>query len=310
MPRKKAAHLAYLLLPTYEHLLAMLRAILTHPGSAHKDDLLAVCVLIAKHGVPVVRREPTQAELDDPTVAVVDIGGIHDPAKMNFDHHHFAREHDPTCALSLVLSHLGLYEDAKRFCEWLEPAEWFDSRGPKKTADKLGVPRKAIAQLNSPIDITMLRRFGQATELAATDPIYELLRFVGEDLLEHLTVARQRLDFVAKHASHWSIARGQEVIGVVFLPRTEPPADEPSRAVGNYIRAEGLDATTAAIVYPDRRGSGYGIARFEDHPKLDFSRVEDQPDVEFAHKSGFMCKTSATDEGRLRALILAGWIDE
>ncbi|MBW2459478.1 MAG: MYG1 family protein, partial [Deltaproteobacteria bacterium] len=183
----------------------MVQTILTHPGSAHKDDLLAVSVLIARHGAPVVRREPTAAELDDPSVAVIDIGGVHDPERMTFDHHHFPREHAPTCALSLVLSHLGLYEDGKRFCEWLEPAEWFDSRGPQKTAAWLGVPRKAIAQLNSPIDITLLRRFGQATELAAGDPLYEIMRWVGQDLLDYLRIARERIDFVAMHAQRWAI---------------------------------------------------------------------------------------------------------
>ena len=136
-----------------------LQRIVTHPGGAHKDDLLAVCVLVAQHAVPVVRRDPTPEELDDPAVAIVDIGHSHDPARMNFDHHHFDREHPPTCALSLVLEHLQLYDDAKRFCDWLEPAEWFDSRGPNKTAAWLEVPRKAIAQLNSPIDMTLLRRF-------------------------------------------------------------------------------------------------------------------------------------------------------
>ena len=67
----------------------MLTTILTHPGGAHKDELLAVCVLAAKHRAPIVRREPTEADLADPAVAVVDVGGDHDPSKMNFDHHHF-----------------------------------------------------------------------------------------------------------------------------------------------------------------------------------------------------------------------------
>ena len=134
----------------------MIRYILTHPGGAHKDDLLAVCVCIAKYGAPVVRRKPTQEELDDPSVVVVDVGGLHNPERMNFDHHHFARDHRPICALSLVLQHLKLYEDAQKFCDWLEPAEWFDSRGPKKTAEMLGVPRRAVSQLNSPIDLLSL----------------------------------------------------------------------------------------------------------------------------------------------------------
>ncbi len=64
----------------------MVRTILTHPGGAHKDDVLAVCILAARHGCPIVRREPTPQELDDPEVAIVDIGGVHDPARLNFDH--------------------------------------------------------------------------------------------------------------------------------------------------------------------------------------------------------------------------------
>lgn len=285
----------------------MVRTILTHPGGAHKDDLLAVCVLAARHGAPILRREPTLAELDDPTVAVVDVGGVHDPARMCFDHHHFPRDHAPTCALSLVLDHLGLYEDALQFCDWLEPAEWFDSRGPAKTAQWLGVPRRAISRLNSPIDITLLRRFAQRERLDPGEPLYEVLRYVGEDLLAHLRAARERIDFVAAHVERWSIPKGDATIEVVFLPRTDPIADEPSNAVKGFVRAKDLDKTVAAIVYPDRRGEGYGISRYEDHPRLDFSRVESEADVHFAHKTGFMCKTSQTDPARLRELIAQAW---
>ncbi len=286
----------------------MIHTILTHPGGAHKDDLLAVCVLVSKHGARVQRREPTAEDLADPGVAVVDVGGSHDPALSNFDHHHFPREHEPTCALSLVLEHLGLYRDALHFCDWLEPAEWFDSRGPNKTAAWLQVPRRAISQLNSPIDITLLRRFAAVTELAPEDPLYAFMKFVGDDLLEYLRVARERIDFVAAHAERWSIQHGEEAIEAVFLPRTDPMADEPSQAMKSYVRIEGLEEAVAAIVYPDRRGVGYGIGRYEDHPRLDFSRVGDEADVHFAHKSGFMCKTTATSPERLRALIGAAWL--
>ena len=35
--------------------------------------------------------------------------------------------------------------------------------------------------------------------------------------------------------------------------------------------------------------------------------VEGEPDVHFAHKSGFMCKTTATDPERLKQLIAGAW---
>ena len=285
----------------------MVRMILTHPGGAHKDDLLAVCVLAARHGAPIVRREPTPEEIDDPRVAIVDVGGVHDPALLNFDHHHFPRDQAPTCALSLVLDHLGLYEDALQFCDWLETAEWFDSRGPKKTAEWLAVPRRAISRLNSPIDMTLLSRFAQAGQLVPEDPLYQFLKMVGQDLLDHLRVARERLDFVTERVERWSIPCGDDLVEAIFLPRSSPAVDEPSSMVGSYIRAQKLEHVIAAIVYPDRRGEGFGIGRYEDHPNLDFSRVQDQPDVHFAHKSGFMCKTSATDPDRLKELVAAAW---
>ena len=285
----------------------MLAKIITHPGGAHKDEFLALCVLIAHSGAPVERRDPRQEELADPHVAVVDVGGEHDPARMNFDHHHFPRDQEPTSSISLVLDHYGLYKDALLFCPWLQPAEWFDSRGPNRTAEWLGVPREVVAKLNSPIDVTLLRRFATASSLSAGNPLYEVMRFIGEDLVAYLQNIRSQINFTAQHAVRWKLEAPGGPIETIFLPRTDPPTDEPSGAVGAYIRAQGWDKDIAATVYPDRRGNGFGIGRYEDHPRLDFSRVEGEPDVHFAHKTGFMCKTSATDPARLQALIRAAW---
>jgi len=288
--------------------MASIDLILTHPGGAHKDDLLAVCVLIAKHGAPVVRRDPTDDDLKNPRTAIVDVGGSHEPALSNFDHHHFPREHPPTCALSLVLQDLGVYDEAKHLCPWLEPAEWFDSRGPKKTAAFLEVPRKAISQLNSPVDMTVLRRFGSSSSLAPGETLYEMMRFIGEDLLEYLRVARERIAFVGEHSQRWTLNHNGVAIEAIFLPRTEAGTEEPSVAVENYVRASGLEHIIQVIVYPDRRGSGYGIGRYEDHPRFDFSQLQGEADVHFAHTSGFMCKTTATSVERLQALICGGYV--
>ncbi len=285
----------------------MIHTILTHPGGAHKDDVLAVSVLIATTGAQVFRRDPTPDELDDPAVAVVDVGGVHDPERSNFDHHHLPREHPPSSALSLVLLGLGLYDDALRFCDWLEPAEWFDSRGPNQTADWLGVPRKVIGQLASPVEDTLLRRFAQGHEHAPGQPVYEFMRFIGEDLLAHLRQIRERIAFVDQHAQRWSIPHGDERIEVIFLPRGAESTDDPGDAIDAYIRDHGLEEVIAAVVYPDRRGTGYGARRYEDHPCLDFSRIEGEPDVHFAHKTGFLCKTSATAPERLQALVAGAW---
>ena len=61
--------------------------ILTHPGGSHKDEFLACSVLLADNPVPIIRREPGDDDLADPSIAVVDVGGSHEPGLGNFDHH-------------------------------------------------------------------------------------------------------------------------------------------------------------------------------------------------------------------------------
>ena len=59
------------------------------------------------------------------------------------------------------------------------------------------------------------------------------------------------------------------------------------------------------MVYPDARGDGYGLKRNDDNSAIDFTRIEQEEDVHFAHRSGFIAKTSATDPERLQALFIA-----
>ncbi|MBT8037093.1 MAG: MYG1 family protein [Verrucomicrobiae bacterium] len=287
-----------------------IHTILTHPGGAHKDDFIACSIMVARHPVAIVRREPTKQELDDADVCVLDVGDRHEPEKNNFDHHQFPRDYTPTCAISLVLKHLGLYEDARLFCDWLEPAEWFDTRGPNKTAEWLGVSRDIVGKLNSPIDMSMLRRFAQVSPtemLQAGDPVYELMRMIGQDLIDYLHGVREKIDFVAAHVERWEISAGAQTFSTLFLPRTETGIDDASGGLARYILVNELAQEIAAIVYPDSRGHGFGLARFNDHPKLDFTRIEADDDVHFAHNSGFLCKTSATDPARLMAILAGAW---
>jgi len=295
--------------PTYAQVMSI-QTILTHPGGAHKDDFLACSIMLALHDAPIFRREPTEEELNDSAVCVIDVGDRHEPENNNFDHHQFPRDYPPTCALSLILQHLGLYDDARLFCDWLEPAEWFDCRGPNKTAEWLGVSRDVISKMNSPIDISMLRRFAQvspADRLGPSDPVYALMRYIGEDLLDYLKGVREKIDFVARHVEQWSVCSGDETFDVLFLPRTETGIDDPSGGLARYIMVNELVDDIAAIVYPDSRGEGFGLARFNDHPKLDFTRAETAQDVHFAHNSGFLCKTGATEKSRLMEILACAW---
>ena len=282
-----------------------IRSILTHPGSAHKDEFLACCVLAAIHGCEIVRREPTQADLDDPDIAVVDVGDEHAPGRANFDHHQFPPDHAPLCALSLVLQHLGCYDDARQFCDWLETTERLDVTGPRSTAAWLGISPETLSKLNSPVDITLLRRFAASSEIQPATPLHEVMTWIGSDLLEYLRSLRERLDFIAHHAEIWDL----DGLKILFLPRTEPLPDDPSAGLGRHLEVMGIAGEVAGLVYPDRRGGGYGLSRFRDSPRLDFTRLTMEADVHFAHARGFVAKSSATLVSRLRELLALARVD-
>jgi len=286
-------------------LVEKIHKIITHPGSAHKDELMACALLLPDHPVAIERREPDHSDLADPQTAVIDVGHRHEPGLRNFDHHQFPADHAPICSLSLVLKHLGLYEEARLFCDWLEPAEWFDSRGPGETANWLEVDRETLNRLNSPIDVTILRRFARETRLEPGEPIWELLRMIGEDLLDYVRSLRDRLAFIDATSELWELEAEGKPARVLFLPRTEPLPAEPSFGIERFVQREGLDSEVVALVYPDRRGPGYGLSRYRDHPHLDFTRVADHDAVHFAHARGFVAKTSATDPATLRELLAA-----
>lgn len=284
--------------------------IVTHPGSSHKDEFLACCVLLSVNPAPIERREPTEADLEDPTVAVVDVGGEHRPEIGNFDHHQFPRDHEPLCSLSLVLQYLDLYNDARLFCDWLEPAEWFDTRGPQETSRWLGISRDTLAKVNSPVDVTLLRRFANCERLNKGSTLWEIMHWIGDDIVAYVRGLRQRMDFIENIGQFWKVETGGESFRVFYLPRTDPLPDEPSSGIGRFIQGHPKGDEVVGLVYPDRRGKGFGLSRHNDHPRLDFTRVEFCDDVHFAHARGFVAKTSATDPERLRELLRMSWISE
>ena len=282
----------------------MIKTIITHPGGAHKDDFLACSVLLSNHPVSIFRRDPTEQELEDPEVAVVDIGHQHDPKLNNFDHHQLPRDHEPTCALSLVLQKLEIYEDTKEFCSWLETTEWFDCRGPHDTAEWLGVDREAMAKLNSPLDVTMFQAFAKQKEHHPGEPVWEVMKMMGTDLVQYVTGLRGRINQVAKIEEFWDLGQGEDMIKVAFVPRTEPEVEEASGGLAWRIKELGLEEEVVAMVYPDSRGGGYGMRRYDDNLALDFSQLSEQPDVHFTHNRGFIAKTSTTEVSRLKELLL------
>jgi hypothetical protein len=101
----------------------------------------------------------------------------------------------------------------------------------------------------------------------------------------------------------WEISHEAGDFRVLFLPRAENFSEDASAGLARYAAGLPAGRQVIAMVYPDRRGAGFALSRFNDDLRMDFTRISAEGDVHFAHARGFVAKSSATDLGRIRDLL-------
>jgi len=252
--------------------------VITHPGDAHADDVLSVGLALTALGgvgnlneVRVVRRDPTPEELEDPAVLVLDVGGRHEPALGNFDHHQLPRGVEE-CAFSLLSKDFGL-EGLFERRPWYRRLIWMDSIGPFQTARKLGLPE--IPMGFGPIQSSIISLFGEMDEVELW--MKELLRRVVFDLIREAQVFE---DKVGKTPYEIRVVKDKRVL-VTDLLSEESVTDYLQEKEGAHI-----------LVTHDNRGEGWTLYRYKDYPGIDFYRLSGEEEhILFTHKGGFIAKT-------------------
>lgn len=276
--------------------------IITHPGTAHRDDILAVALLLSAGGgtATVYRSTPTDEDLDDPKTAVIDIGGRHQPELLNFDHHQFPRDHPPQCALSLVLKHLYIYEAATEFWPWLPSTEVSDTRGHQGLVEHLGLPTNTAVpkQLYSPFDILAKLWMTEEAVLVPGSFMHTYLVKVGRTLHEDLKAQVHRQSLLCKVL----LTRGVSGLLVADV-RTIPGNENPTLGLEHFLAKRKIEADVT--ITNDDRDAGFVIfRRNKATSKLDFSRVRGNPCVRFAHAGGFVAKLNPeTPDEVIHAII-------
>lgn len=271
----------------------MYKKIVTHPGDAHRDEFLACCFLLGSLSdgdaakIEIERRNPTEEDLCDPRVLVLDQGRLLEPISLNFDHHQLPREAEPTCSLTLVLQMSGAnLELTRKIFPWLRFTEILDSKGPTVAAAHLGCSRDAMLQTMSPIEVTVLRKFQAKTKLNAWDPLFVFMYELGSEKLRYLRDVEWRLRNLL------SFGRWHELGDVTVFDAThvDPKAD-PTMGLELFLQDQPQEAAVTLTRENPDRGDGFVLFRRNDHPRIDFSRVEKDPRVRFAHKQGFLAAT-------------------
>lgn len=254
--------------------------IVAHPGSAHKDDFLAVCVLLSTLGqAEVFRREATGEDLADPQTYVVDVGMEYDPERHNFDHHH---DSALPCAFHLVMKHLGYHDSAMLMFEWYSHMSMMDVRGPHRTAEHLGVDTSILFASSSPIDGYILARFSDLSSLDRRDRLYDLMKELGQDLIVMLEQKRKRLARLKEEARIVTVKQFKAIISTID--------DKPKLSMDRYLTFLN-DKQVVMSITPSVRGAGWEMLRLGDNRQVDFRLLADSSDVRFIHANGFVAKT-------------------
>ena len=292
--------------------------IITHAGKAHLDDLMACAIEIAHlriwedaTNVEIERRDPTDAELEDRAITVLDVGGRYEPTNGNFDHHQLPRGSKDS-AMTLLAANLGLPNgasiaeynpDDEKFpmdsmASFLEDAfPWFrrraelDSCGPFATAKSAGVDWSIVESFLGPFEDIVLSEFEK-------DPV---------------TVASKLADtIVSKWKAYSSV--------IPYVNYYRPWWGEGDFAIADFTIANPEDVETCSdmitkhvngvAIFHDNRGDGLTILRLRDDPRIDFTKVKDDPEVAFCHNGGFIVKTKSKNLKKAWRLIKDAYIDK
>lgn len=279
--------------------------IITHGGSAHRDDFLSCAIALAHYPeiTRIERRTPTDEELANPDILILDVGNDYNPELHNFDHHQFDRDHAPECALSLFTRHIGLDLSASR---WYESTVIADAMGPNAVATHFGLDKYPF-ELNSPIETILLSWYEK--EKVVSNDMTAILRKIGEDIVTHTrelenAVGIFTLDCVEE-------INGKKAVVITDRDSLEVPAFSKARAifVASYNKNKNPDDHIKISITPNRDrdtqqfNGGWVIYRLDDNSGVDLSGLAQNDLIDFSHKSGFLAITKPCDLDQLKSMI-------
>lgn len=314
-----------------------MKNIITHGGNAHLDDIMACAIALvdrawgslkngrttaaetaladACEGVIIERRDPTEDELANPHVLVLDVGGHYRPDLGNFDHHQLPKGTKES-AMSLFAASIGIpngsfdgtaeyvpdsaeYPD-NSLASFLEDAyPWFRTRvvldacGPFATAKENDVEWSVVEKFLGPCEDVVLMMFENAEPEARVDVVKPLAEMI---LRRHM--AWERVIAQVKYDQPWW-ADGDFTIAD-FTKARPVDVEDCSDMFTRHVNG--------VAVFHDNRGEGLTLLRLRDDPRIDFTRVKNNPEVAFCHNGGFVVKTKSKDLDMAWLLIEGSYV--
>ncbi len=244
--------------------------IITHNGYAHFDEFLAISLILARHEEThffIERREPTEKELQNPNIWVIDIGHRYEPHLKNFDHHQ-----DLNLPASFV--QVADYLELKKILEkspWWSFKDEIDRRGGFKMAKEMSV--ESLDPLSSPLENFMLGLFSESPI-----SVYQQMRLFGKNLINNGYRLKEQISFW-ENCDQLQIKNKKVIIGYT---------DE---TLGSIHYCNSLKSPPEVRVNYDGRGDGWSMSTIKDAEGINFFNIQDHEHIKFAHRNGFIAKT-------------------
>lgn len=250
--------------------------IITHEGPAHLDEFLSIAIIFAcekTNSCIISRRDPSEKELNDKNIWVVDVGMDYDPEKRNFDHHQYS---GGLSSFPLVAKYFNINKIAENVFPWWNTLSNLDTQGPFSVAKNFNCDPNILLSMQSPIQHVILKQF--ENDVYITLP---LLKELGSYILTQINIITERLKVLHEQARIFNI----EGVNVIQHRIEESPTRAMDLFKKEFYPNAGISVT------PDDRGDGLTLYRFGDDPRIDFSKLEGREEITFAHKTGFIAKT-------------------
>lgn len=281
-----------------------IKHVVIHPGHAHRDEFLALGIAInaelIDYNTPVYRLDPTEQDLQDPRVLVLDVGRQYQPELNNFDHHQFERGIEE-CAMSLLAKHATLIvssnDEEMTYHELLKDQPWYqaviigDALGPYELAKRAGLESPSLL-LQSPIEtsvIEYLESQPQGPQGCGQKKINKDILILANNIIEFRVNAALRLKARLNELE-------REAYFIKVVNHDNAPAGFNAMLFdgddfGIHAFRDKNNLNFAVSITAAERSEGWALFRFDDDPRIDFSKLKDEEHVSFAHAGGFYAET-------------------
>jgi len=258
-------------------------SIIVHDGRAHADDFLAACVCLYKLDEPVYRQSASSAMLDDQKCWVLDQGRKFEPHLHNFDHHQIEEE---ICAFTMILDYF-FGKDYRIFMPNLRFIEIFDSYGPERASEFVGIKQEDLEKVTSPIHVSLIRSFSKIEGLVQ-EPFASIMKFIGQEICEQIEGNKQMLSTLTNDS------KTIEHQGILILDTTNcvPPNGFKHEQLPTKAWSKMNNVDPVVILTRDSRQNGYRMV------SINTKTLKFKPNDKcyFVHNSGFLCGFEKYDD--------------